>query len=113
MDEQRKGKVEAVRREVAGSELNADRKVLLQDLLSSADKCLGARTEADKLNAVVEGTSDILTHLARDGIRSEKMMDAKINECKRVTQCRFSWPAAVTVITVSAGLIGLALRLFG
>ncbi len=113
MDEQRKDKVEAVRTEVAGSSLHPDRKVILQDLLSSADKCLRADSEGAKLNAVVEGTSDILTHLARDGIRSEKMVDGKIEECRRVTQCRFSWPAAVTVMTVSGALIGLALRLFG
>lgn len=109
-DKQRKASIEDVRTDLRKSELSGDRKLILQELLSGADRCLDASNTEMKLDAVVEGTSDILVHLAREGIRTEKVMDDKIKECRDSHRCNFSWSLAFTVVSIAAGLFGLALR---
>ena len=109
MDESLRKKVDAVRVEVADSNLDPDRKVVLQGLLDGADRCLEAVTEEEKLNALVSGQGDVMAHLAREGVRTESVMNRKIEECRAVGHCSFPPALAVTVITVAGMLCALVM----
>lgn len=107
----RKGKVEAVRQEVAESALDGDRKVLVQDFLNGADRCLSATTQEEKLDAVVSGQSDIITYLARDAVRSERVMNAKITACEMKHKYNFGWPAFMSLLAIITTVLGIMWRL--
>jgi len=109
----RRDKVTAVRNEVVKSALDADRKVVIQDFLGGAERLLDAGTAEEKIDSLIGGTSDIITHLSREAIRSEKVVDDKIAICRKSHLNTISWQGVATILTVVVMLIGMVLKLNG
>ena len=109
---QRKTKVIAIRQEVAASELPDDRKVILQDFLGGADRLHNAETVEEKIDSLISGTSDIISHLAREAVRSEKVVDNKIRICRESTRCNFGVPALIAFLATLGTVVGIAFKLW-
>lgn len=108
--ESQKNKLADVRSEV-DKELVGDHKTLVKDFLGSADRCLTATSVEEKMDAMISGQSDIITYLARDAVRTERVMNAKIAACEAKHRYNFGWPAFMSLLAIITTVLGLLWRL--
>ena len=107
MDEITKGRIEAARSEVAESHLPSARKDGLQRLLDHAERC--ANGTPDKVIAIAEALSDLLTHLTRQEAREPERIEQAV---KASMPAPFTLRGAVGQITQSSPVLALIVFLW-
>lgn len=108
--ESQKNKLADVRSEVE-KELRGDHRTLVKDFLESANRCLAATSADEKMDAMILGQSDIITYLARDAVRTERVMNAKIEACRQAHKYNFGWPAFLSLLAIITTVLGILWRL--